>query len=1037
MADSRITELPVLNKAGAAATDVLPIADVSASTTKKISIADLVAAGVDFISDGEIDLSKLDQNSVTKLTSTALSNTGVIAGTYGGAGEFVSFTVDAKGRITGASEGNISVNALNVAGLAQVALTGSYTDLINEPAIGTIAGQNANNVNITGGSISGITDLAVADGGTGASTAAQARTNLGIGTIATQNSNSVAITGGSIAGITDLAITDGGTGASTAADARTNLGLGSIATQNANTVAITGGSIAGITDLAIADGGTGASTAADARNNLGLEIGADVQAWDVALEAISGVSPAANTLAYFDSANTAASTSLSAFGRSLIDDTDAASARSTLGLGSAATANATIANGSVVSGANTGDQTIVLSGDATGSGTSGITVALSNTGVTPGTYTSVTVDAKGRVTTASNPVAPIALGGTGAANAAAARDNLGLEIGADVQAWDIALDAISSITPSTDRIPYFTGSTTAAAATLTAFGRSLIDDADAQAARSTLGLGSAATANATIADGSTLSGSNTGDQVITLTGDATGSGTSGITVTLANSGVVAGTYRSVTVDSKGRVVGGTNPTTLSGYGIVDAQPLDADLTAIAGLSGTSGLLRKTDANTWALDTTGYLTQNDVITVSGAASGSGRNAITLTLSDNSVTAAKLADNSAVIVSGIDATGTGDFVGQKWINSNTDDEWYWDGTAWVSQAAVETIAFNDTSPLSFSSSVSSTTATITVGVEDQLANTFWAGATSGGLSAPTFRSIVSADLPVANASSVGAVKPGTALSVALDGTLNHATYTAGTFTKVTTNTEGHVVSGSSLTAADIPSLDASKITTGQFGTAFLADSSVTAAKIADSGLIKMGNVGSGFPVPDFMGQLFIDSNNGVYVFAGIDVTNGMWIAINRSTELQFQIRWGGTYDVAGDNIETVNSSGADAGLVTGSALPAPTTTNAGIYLLVANGGTGSGNAPVESYDVGDWVLSIGTEWIKIDVIAGGGGSINAETVLFSPAIGTYSDLQAAATDFFNRTRIATTSAVGVIRASSSIAVDSVSGVATVDVIDEGTY
>lgn len=66
-------------------------------------------------------------------------------------------------------------------------------------------------------------------------------------------------------------------------------------------------------------------------------------------------------------------------------------------------------------------------------------------------------------------------------------------------------------------------------------------------------------------------------RTIGMTGDVTwtsasfnGSANVTGTATLANSGVGAGTYKSVTVDVKGRVTAGTNPTTLAGYGITDA-----------------------------------------------------------------------------------------------------------------------------------------------------------------------------------------------------------------------------------------------------------------------------------------------------------------------------------------------------------------------------------------------------------------------------------------------------------------------------------
>ena len=74
-------------------------------------------------------------------------------------------------------------------------------------------------------------------------------------------------------------------------------------------------------------------------------------------------------------------------------------------------------------------------------------------------------------------------------------------------------------------------------------------------------------------------------------------------IDLATTGVAASTYRSVTVDLYGRVTGGTNPTTLSGYGITDAQGLDATLTALAGLTtGADQVIYATGVDAFAMAT---------------------------------------------------------------------------------------------------------------------------------------------------------------------------------------------------------------------------------------------------------------------------------------------------------------------------------------------------------------------------------------------------------------------------------------------------
>lgn len=195
-------------------------------------------------------------------------------------------------------------------------------------------------------------------------------------------------------------------------------------------------------------------------------------------------------------------------------------------------------------------RTVAISGDATASGSfdgsANLTLAmtLANSGVTAGTYAKVTVDAKGRVTAGGAlavtdlPFTPVQQGG--GANQGNSKVYLG---------WGTSGNALRLQVDTTD-------------------------------------FGSAFPISATLGASKWTTARN-----LALSGDATGSvsvdGSTDVTLamTLANSGVTAGTYAKVTVDAKGRVTAGT---TLGAADVpnLDASKVTTGTLAAARLSGT-------------------------------------------------------------------------------------------------------------------------------------------------------------------------------------------------------------------------------------------------------------------------------------------------------------------------------------------------------------------------------------------------------------------------------------------------------------------
>ena len=97
---------------------------------------------------------------------------------------------------------------------------------------------------------------------------------------------------------------------------------------------------------------------------------------------------------------------------------------------------------------------------------------------------------------------------------------------------------------------------------------------------------------------------------------------------------------------------------------------------------------------------------------------------------------------------------------------------------------------------------------------------------------YKPIESQDLPLSSDMLPGAVSPGVDLAVDSMGRLNHISKApAGTYTKITTDDQGHTIQGETLTADDIPDIPGDKITDNSIDGISLKDRSITEIKLAD--------------------------------------------------------------------------------------------------------------------------------------------------------------------------------------------------------------
>lgn len=238
----------------------------------------------------------------------------------------------------------------------------------------------------------------------------------------------------------------------------------------------------------------------------------------------------------------------------------------------------------------TGNTLDIIAADPTRITVNADSIDLTPTGITPGAYTKVTVDGYGRVLTATNPTTLAGYGINDAQPKSTLLTNLAgvstkgiLVLDAGGQATTRQLEvlgiglSVSNKDGGTGDITITSNATDAATA-----GTVVARDASGNFSANTI----TAAVNGNASSATVLKDSRN----FSISGDVVadpeafnGAGNVVLATQLTATGVTAGSYTKVTVDAKGRVSLGENPTTVAGYGIIDAATIEYVNSKIADL----------------------------------------------------------------------------------------------------------------------------------------------------------------------------------------------------------------------------------------------------------------------------------------------------------------------------------------------------------------------------------------------------------------------------------------------------------------------